>query len=104
MREFLLALDSSDTGLVSTGDTVYGSLGEQSIGTFIGTYVIAPAFSLIGVIFLVLIIYAGFMWMTARGEEKQVTTAKTIMTNAVIGLVLTLSAFAITTFIFGALT
>ena len=38
------------------------------------------------------------------GEEKQVTTAKTIMTNAVIGLVLTLSAFAITTFIFGALT
>ena len=105
MRESsILALTSTDTGLTSTGDTVYGSLGTQTIGSFIGTYVIAPALSVIGVIFLVLIIYFGFMWMTARGEEKQVTSAKSVMTNAIIGLILTLSAFAITNFIFGALT
>lgn len=55
---------------------------------------------LTGVIFLVLIIYAGVLWMTAAGEEKPIEKAKNILKSATIGLVITLSAFAITTFIF----
>lgn len=105
MREFRLAqLDVGDTGLTSTGDTVYGSLGDQTIGTYIGDFIITPLFGLLGALFLVLIIYAGFLWMTAGGESKQVDKAKSILINSTIGLIITLAAYAITNFIFDAIT
>ncbi|MDP2586832.1 MAG: Ig-like domain-containing protein [Candidatus Komeilibacteria bacterium] len=53
----------------------------------------------LGVIATGLIIYAGFLWMTAGGEEDKIADAKKIMTNAVIGLAVILSAYAITAFI-----
>lgn len=52
--------------------------------------------SFLGVIFLGLIIYAGSLWMTARGNEQDVTKAKEIIYGAAIGLVIILSAYAIT--------
>jgi hypothetical protein len=58
---------------------------------------------LLGVIFLVLVIYAGFTWMTAGGDETKVKRAKDTLIRAVVGLIITLSAYAITAFIFNAL-
>ncbi|MFH1522453.1 MAG: hypothetical protein ABIE43_01380 [Patescibacteria group bacterium] len=57
--------------------------------------VIQIALSFLGVIFLVLMIYAGYLWMTARGNEEQATKARNIITAAVIGLVIVLMAYAI---------
>ncbi|NCU44209.1 hypothetical protein EOM71_00835 [Candidatus Falkowbacteria bacterium] len=54
---------------------------------------------LVGVIFLALIIYGGFLWMTAAGNEKQVETAKSIISRAAIGLIIIVLAYAITFFI-----
>ena len=53
----------------------------------------------LGVIALVLVIYAGFLWMTAGGNEEKVTKAKNIITAAVIGLIITMAAYAITSFV-----
>jgi hypothetical protein len=53
----------------------------------------------LGIIALGLIVYAGFLWMTAAGEEDKVDRAKKILVNAIIGIVIILSAFSITTFI-----
>jgi hypothetical protein len=39
--------------------------------------------------------------MTAGGNEDQVKKAKKFITNALIGLVITLSAYALTSFIVG---
>lgn len=58
---------------------------------------------LLGVIVVSLIIYAGFLWMTANGNEDNISRAKKILTNSVIGLVIILSAFTITQFIINAL-
>jgi hypothetical protein len=55
--------------------------------------------SFIGVLFLVLFIYAGYLWMTARGNEQQVTKSQDIMKAAVIGLIIVLAAYAITYFV-----
>lgn len=52
--------------------------------------------SLLGIIFMILIIYSGFLWMTARGNEENVQKAKDIMFNAVIGVVVIFTAYAIT--------
>ncbi len=91
-----------DTGLDDAGKASYGPGAQTDLAVIIGT-LINVLFSLIGVIFLILIIYAGFLWMTAAGNDGQVKTAKNIMTTSVVGLVILLSAYAIAEFIVGAL-
>lgn len=77
-------------------------LGDQDLTTTLGM-LIQAMLGLLGVIFLVLIIYAGFLWMTAGGDEGKVSTAKDIMIRSVVGLVILLSAYAISTFVIEAL-
>lgn len=79
-----------------------GSTGEPKVGliTIIGT-IMKTALGLLGVVLLLLTIYAGFMWMTAQGNEEQVTKAKTMIRNAVIGLIITLAAYSIASFVTG---
>ena len=59
---------------------------------------------LIGIVLVGIVIYAGFIYMTAGGDETKVQKAKGYLVNAAIGLAITLSAFAITAFIFRAIT
>lgn len=72
--------------------------GEQPLETTIGT-LINVFLGILGVIFLILIIYAGFLWMTAAGNDSQVGKAKNIMITSVVGLVILLSAYAISDFV-----
>lgn len=55
--------------------------------------------SFVGVIFFILLIYGGVTFMTAAGNETQAKSAKGIITAAVIGLVVVIIAYAITTFV-----
>ncbi|MBI5221585.1 MAG: hypothetical protein HY979_02155 [Candidatus Magasanikbacteria bacterium] len=54
---------------------------------------------LLGTIFLCLTLYAGYLWMTAGGNEDDVTKAKTLLTQAVIGLIIILLSYSITIFV-----
>ncbi|MBI4434654.1 hypothetical protein HY635_02455 [Candidatus Uhrbacteria bacterium] len=67
---------------------------EDTIGTLI-----KGAISLAGVIFFGYIVWAGYLWMTAHGEEEKITQAKKMISGGVIGLVITLAAYAITVFV-----
>lgn len=51
--------------------------------------------SFLGLIFVILIIYAGFLWMTARGNEEQIEKAKTILKRSLIGLAIVLMSVSI---------
>ena len=51
--------------------------------------------SLLGVIFMAYIIYGGFLWMTAAGNEERVSKARKIIRDGVIGIVVILSAAGI---------
>ena len=53
----------------------------------------------LGAIFLALIVYAGFRYMTAAGNQDQVKKAVAQIRDAVIGLVIVMAAWAITYFI-----
>lgn len=92
----------SGTGLSETGNAVYGGTAP-SIYDFLGKNIINPALGFLGVIFLLLMLYAGFLWMTSGGNSDQVDKAKRILTSAVIGTVIVLAAYAITTEVFRAL-
>jgi hypothetical protein len=61
--------------------------------------VVRAALSFVGVIFMILMVYAGYMWMSARGDEEKVTKAQKIIRGAVIGLVITVGANSITSFV-----
>jgi len=52
----------------------------------------------LGLLAVVMIIFAGFNWMTAGGNEETVTKAKGTIKNAVIGIAIVLSAFVIVNF------
>ncbi|MDD4902746.1 MAG: IPT/TIG domain-containing protein, partial [Patescibacteria group bacterium] len=65
--------------------------------------IIRIALGFLGVIALGLIIYGGFLWMTAAGNEERIATAKKVLISAIIGLIIILSAFAIATFILNSL-
>ena len=83
-------------------DTTAGKAGlttHTDLPTMAGT-VIGVALSLAGVIFFGLMIYAGFLWMTAQGKEEQAKKALDTIIACIIGLVIILAAYAITRFIF----
>lgn len=86
----------ADDALTSVGTTA--DLGDADLMAIIGK-IIAVVLSVLGVIFLVLMVYAGAIWMTAGGDGKRVDKAKGILINAVVGLVIVLSAYAISTFV-----
>lgn len=65
--------------------------------------VIRAIIGVIGIIFVCLVVYAGFLYLTAAGNPEATKKAKRIISQAIIGLIITLSAFAITQFILNGL-
>ena len=61
--------------------------------------IIKSVLSFLGVVFLILIIYAGIYWMQAGGNQEKVDKAKDIIVNSIIGLAIVISAYAATYFI-----
>lgn len=66
--------------------------------------IINVALGLLGIVALVLVIWGGYEYMTAAGDEEQIGKAKKILLNAGIGLAIILSAYAITQFVISKLT
>ena len=73
-------------------------LGAQDIRVTVAR-IIRAALGLLGIIAIGIVLYGGFVYMTAGGNEERVATAKKILINGAIGLVIILSSFAITQFI-----
>ena len=83
------------------GDS-YDTSVANSVSSIVAT-VIGAALSLLGMIFVILMLYGGFLWMTAGGEEEQVKKALGIIKNAIIGLIVIVAAYGITAFVFDAI-
>lgn len=77
--------------------------GGQTDIRLVVARIIRVALGLLGTIFIVLSMYAGFLWMTAGGEEEKTSKAKKLLSNGVIGLAIILSAYAISYFVFKSL-
>lgn len=67
------------------------------------TTIIQWVLSLVGVVFLVLVIWGGFNWMTSSGNQEQIQKARRTVASAAIGLIIVLSAYALTVYIGGIL-
>lgn len=93
--------DNSLTGRLDKAAVKYGpfeTATETTLATTLGL-VIQAALSLLGVVFLIITILAGYKWMMAQGNEQEVEKAKESIKRSIIGLLITISAWAIWTFI-----
>ncbi|OIO18948.1 MAG: hypothetical protein AUJ23_02760 [Candidatus Magasanikbacteria bacterium CG1_02_32_51] len=97
---FALSIRDSKVPLKTVADKA--GITEDNLGNIAGT-AIAAILSLVGIIFLVLMIYAGVLWMTARGDDTKTEKARSIIIATIIGLFITVSAYAITKFVTGKL-
>ncbi len=84
-------------GLDKTKDEVDG-LRDDEVSELLGS-IIGAVLAFVGVLFFILVVYGGLLWMTARGNDQQIEKAKNLIGAAVVGLVIVLSAYAITAFI-----
>ncbi len=87
-----------DQFLMSSGYGDFSTYQQKGAAYYIAT-IVRTALSFVGVILLLIIMYAGFRWMTAGGNEDQVSEAKTWLRNALIGLALIILAYAIAFFV-----
>ena len=96
-----LKQDELQNAFSKTFDTpAAGSDLEQTLPAQIGR-LIQLFVSFAGVVMLVIIVYAGILWMTAGGGTERIEQAKKLMQNAIIGLIIVLLAYVIVTFING---
>lgn len=61
-------------------------------------------FGLLGIIAVVMVMYAGFLWLTAGGEEEKTKTATTLLFQSFIGLAIILASWTLTYFVLEQLT
>lgn len=69
-------------------------IGETDPRLILGNLVKA-IFSIVGSLALLMVVYGGVLWITSRGETKQVQKGKDILTWCFLGLVIMASAYVI---------
>lgn len=86
--------------------TAAGEAGFEETPTSVYTIasnIVGIAFGLLGILFFALILYAGFLYLTSLGETEPLTKAKKILSSSIIGLLITLGAYAIASYLLSAL-
>jgi len=83
------AIKSAELGYDVTGGNIF-SLVQIVVNAFL---------AIIGVLLLIYLLYAGYHWMTAQGDEKKVDKAKETIQRAITGLIIIVAAYAISIFV-----
>lgn len=79
-------------------NVAWGPTAQSSIGLIVGS-VILTALGLLGVIFVVLLTYGGFLWLTSAGEEERAKKARDLIVNSLIGILIVIAAYSIAYFV-----
>lgn len=75
-----------------------GASSNTTLPTLIGG-LIGALLGILGLILVIYIIQAGIMYMTAAGDPAKVDKAKKMITQAIIGMIIIVSAYAISSFV-----
>ncbi len=94
-------LETSDD-LIPSSFSSNISLGQGDLQAGIGK-LISVALGFLGILAVIIVLFGGFKWMTAGGNDEKVGEAKRLIIAGIIGLAIILSAYAITTFVLDSL-
>ncbi len=105
----VVATTNTLEGLNKTARNIapYQKQVNEDVVNFIQTrtgQIIGIVLSFIGVIFLILMLYAGISWMVSGGNQEKVTKSKDLIINSIIGLIIVLAAYATVAFVGNLLT
>jgi hypothetical protein len=64
--------------------------------------IIKTGLTLVGAVALAMIVYGGFLYISAAGDESQIKKAKTVLIYAIIGIIVIGLAYALVAFVLGA--
>ncbi len=67
--------------------------------TLLAASVISIILTILGTIFLAIIIYAGIKWMNSGGNEQAIEKAKSTLRQAIIGLIIVVGAYALSYYV-----
>lgn len=84
-------------------DTISGGATPKAPGV-IAAEVVQIVLGFLGLIGVIMMLYAGFLWLTAGGEEEKAKQGKTLLFQALIGTLIVLAAYSITYFVLNELT
>ena len=85
-------------GLVKTGNAAGFGTQSQNIYMLIG-YALSALFGLLGIVFLILLVYAGILYLLDRGEGKNVEKGKKIISASIQGMVIVVVSYGLSQFI-----
>ena len=106
LPSFVFAQNAATDGLKKVAEKVFNPISDGDASTDLVSIlglIVKTTLSLLGVIFIVLMIYSGYNWMTAAGDDQKVTKAKDTIQKAIIGLIIIASSFSFWAFIQNAL-
>lgn len=84
---------AKDARIIPAADKAPPTIYEI-MGRFINLFL-----AFLGVVFLIIIIYAGFIWMFAKGNQQEVDKAHKLLENSFIGICIILAAYLLTNFV-----
>lgn len=88
-----------NNGLGQIGATAYNEPDKPKDIRSVTANLINVFLGLLGTIFIVLMIAAGFIWMTAAGNPEKVSKATNLMAMGAIGFLIITAAFAISLYV-----
>lgn len=89
----------NDSGLSTTGKEAGYNESLTPDPTIIAGQVVQAVLSVLAIVFLAFMVYAGITWLTAQGDDQKSAKAKKIIEESITGLVIVIAAYAISYFI-----
>lgn len=79
--------------------TKFGETGEPTDIREIIVNIIKVLLTVIGIIFFIMILWSGYKWMISRGNENEISEAKSQLKSAIIGFVIITTSYVIVDFV-----
>ena len=107
LKQYCGSTDNTSQNTAATDNSVYKFTANQPIGTFtggnvnenlLGNYIRAwydLMLAVIGMVATIMIVWAGFKWLLARGDSGKISDAKAIIFSALSGMALALLSYTL---------
>lgn len=96
-NQFFQELNKAASPSFETGDPGENTL-TQTVATGIQIFL-----GFVGIVAVVIVIYAGFLWATAGGNDDKIADAKRMIGQAVMGIIILMIAYALVRFVANAI-
>jgi hypothetical protein len=94
---------AADAQFIQEGFDRAGNIGGTDIGTTdirdVIINLVNVLLGFLGIIAVIIILWGGFLWLTAGGNEDQVGKARSTIIAGIIGLAIIIASFAIARFV-----